>query len=74
MLHKLGNEMFILMEAPLEAIQKASNALIAEGIRRVRAGEVNIAAGYDGEYGTIKIFTPDERKAEVMNQDQLTLF
>ena len=74
MLHKLGNEMFILMDAPLEAIQKTSNALIAEGIRRVRAGEVNIAAGYDGEYGTIKIFTPAEREAETVNQDQLTLF
>jgi len=74
MLHKLGNEMFILLDAPLDAIQKASNSLIAEGIRRVRDGEVNIAAGYDGEYGKINIFTPSERKTATMNQDQLTLF
>jgi len=71
MLHKLGNEMFILREARLEDIQRVSDALIAEGIRRVRAGEVNIAAGYDGEYGTVKIFTPEERSYQ---KDQLTLF
>jgi len=71
MLSTLGNEMFILREASLEDIQRASDALIAEGVRRVRAGEVNIAAGYDGEYGTVKIFTPEER---THHKDQLTLF
>ena len=71
MLSKLGSEMFILMDAPLETIQKVSGSLVAEGIRRVRAGEVKIAAGYDGEYGVIKIFSPKERE---IAQEQLTLF
>lgn len=71
MLAKLGNEMFILREAPLEAIQKITGPLIAEGIRRVRDSEVQIAAGYDGEYGTVKIFSPEERET---SKDQLTLF
>ena len=74
MLHKLGGEMFILNDAPIDAIKKASDSLIAEGIRRVRDGEVNIAAGYDGEYGKISIFTQSQRKEQVMNKDQLTLF
>lgn len=74
MLHKLGNEMFFLMDAPLEEIQKAGDSLIAEGVRRVRAGEVDIKAGYDGEYGTISIFTAEERDQKTVNQDQLTLF
>lgn len=71
MIHKLGNEMFILRDAPLDAIKKISGPLIAEGIRRVRAEEVHIAAGYDGEYGTVKIFSPAERETV---ENQLTLF
>ena len=71
MLNTLGNEMFILREAPLEQIQKVAGTLIAEGVRRVRAGEVKIAAGYDGEYGKIDIFTDQERENPA---EQLTLF
>lgn len=59
----LGNELFILQDAPIADIEKAAGALIAEGIRRMRDGEVHIKAGYDGEYGTIQLFAPDERKA-----------
>lgn len=62
MLGTLGNEMFILLEAPLEDIERAAGSLVAEGVRRMRAGEVNIAAGYDGEFGVIKIFQPNERE------------
>lgn len=71
MLNTFGNEMFILRDAPIDEIKKASGPLIAEGIRRVRHEEVEIAAGYDGEYGTVKIFSPSERGTA---QDQLTLF
>lgn len=62
LLSKLGNELYILREAPLEDIERVAGALIAEGIRRVRVGELHIAAGYDGEYGVIKIFGSDERQ------------
>jgi superfamily I DNA/RNA helicase len=62
MLTALGNELFILQDAPLADIERAGGTLIAEGIRRMRSGEVNIAAGYDGEYGTIKLFSADDRK------------
>lgn len=68
---KLGNEMFILREAPLKDIQRAGGSLLAEGVRRVREGHVTIAAGYDGEYGTIRIFSDDEREA---GEKQLRLF
>jgi len=71
MLSKLGNELFILQEAPIANINKAAGALIAEGIERARSGRVTIAAGYDGEYGTISIFSSRERKAV---KEQLVLF
>jgi uncharacterized protein (TIGR00375 family) len=62
MLAALGNELYILQDAPLADIERAAGSIVAEGIRRMRAGEVKIAAGYDGEYGTIKLFSQDDRK------------
>jgi superfamily I DNA/RNA helicase len=46
----------------LEEIERVAGGLVAEGVRRMRKGEVRIAAGYDGEYGTIRIFAPEERE------------
>jgi PHP family Zn ribbon phosphoesterase len=44
------------MDVPLADIQAVAGDRMAEGIRRMRAGEVSIAPGYDGEYGTVAIF------------------
>ena len=71
LLNKCGNELFILREAPLPAIEKAGGDLIAEAVDRMRRGEVDIAAGYDGEYGKIHIISAQQRKAV---SGQLTLF
>lgn len=71
MLNDLGNEMYILREAPLKDIKRHAGTLIAEGIRRVREGKVDIAAGYDGEYGEINIFSDEERNS---TEDQMRLF
>ena len=56
----LGPELFILREAPLEDIQKKAGPLAAEGIRRLRLGQVTIEPGYDGEYGKVRILNADE--------------
>jgi len=58
---RTGPDFVILRETPLEEISKAAGALVAEAIRRVRAGETHIAPGYDGEFGTIKLFEKHER-------------
>ena len=71
LLTRVGNELHILRHAPLEEIAKTTDEMVAEGVRRVRAGKVEIAAGYDGEYGTIGLFTKEERGQQ---RDQLTLF
>ncbi|MCD4780165.1 MAG: endonuclease Q family protein [Candidatus Omnitrophica bacterium] len=71
MLLKLGQEVYILMDAPINNIEKVAGDLVAEGIRRVRTGDVNIAAGYDGEYGKIQLINQEDRKARA---GQLSLF
>ena len=71
LLLKVGNEYHILLEAKPANIEKASSALVAEAICRMRDGKVKIAPGYDGQYGKIEFFTPNERKKLT---DQLNLF
>lgn len=61
LLDRLGSEMAILFDVPLKDIERIGDTLLAEGIRRIRSGDVKIAAGYDGEFGTIKLFSEEER-------------
>ncbi len=56
---KLGSELSILREIPIEDITKLS-PMLGEGISRLRQGKVIKHAGYDGEYGVIKLFEDDE--------------
>lgn len=60
MLCKLGSEFEILREIPVEEIRKEAGYMIAEGIRRLRAGQVKRTPGFDGEYGVIRLFEQDE--------------
>jgi uncharacterized protein (TIGR00375 family) len=62
LLERLGNEFKILLDAPLDDIERAGSRLIREAVARMRAGTVHIAPGYDGEYGKVKIFEDSERK------------
>ncbi|MDZ7317913.1 MAG: UvrD-helicase domain-containing protein [candidate division KSB1 bacterium] len=62
LLRQFGSEINILTEIPLIELQRAGGSLLAEGIRRMRQKEVQIAAGYDGEFGIIKLFSDDERR------------
>jgi len=61
LLTHFGPELFILESADLGEIEPAGPPLLAESLRRMRAGEVQVAAGYDGEYGTIRLFQEGER-------------
>ena len=56
----LGPELGILRDVPLDELGRAGGSLFGEGIARLRRGEVIPDAGFDGEYGTIRLFQPDE--------------
>lgn len=62
LLEKLGPELEILRRLPLNHLAREGGNLLAHGIDKVRRGEVHIAAGYDGAYGEIRLFTPEERR------------
>lgn len=71
MLRALGNELFILQDAPVKDIEKVAGDIVAEGILRVRKGDVRISAGYDGEYGKISLFSREDFETR---QGQMRLF
>ncbi|MGA9820328.1 MAG: UvrD-helicase domain-containing protein, partial [Desulfobaccales bacterium] len=55
----------ILRRAPLEDLAREGGEhgpLLARAVDKVRRGRVHIAGGYDGEYGEIRLFTPEERR------------
>jgi len=55
-----GAEFTLLLDTGMEPLEQAGGALLAEAIRRMRAGEVYISEGYDGEFGVIRLFDRDE--------------
>lgn len=71
MLQTLGPEFSILREMPIEDIHRAAGERIAEGIGRLRRGEVFWRPGFDGEYGSLRLFARSE--IEELN-GQMSLF
>ncbi len=59
MINKFGSELAILQDIPTDEISKQST-LLGEAITRLRAGKVIKHAGYDGEYGVIRLFEDNE--------------
>src|SRR3954468_1729615 len=60
----LGPELSILDDVPLDDVRDAGGELLAEAIGRLRRGDVIRDAGYDGEYGEIRLFQPGELRRE----------
>lgn len=54
-----GPELDILRRVPEDALRRRWEGL-GEGIARMRRGQVILQGGYDGEYGTVRVFTPEE--------------
>jgi DNA helicase-2/ATP-dependent DNA helicase PcrA len=60
MVDRFGPELGILGDVPLDDLAAGAPSIVAEAIARLRRGQVRREAGYDGVYGTIRLFEPDE--------------
>ena len=60
LLGQLGPELPLLNSLPLEDIALAASSLVTEAVSRLRRQEVIRQAGYDGVYGTIRLFEDAE--------------
>jgi DNA helicase-2/ATP-dependent DNA helicase PcrA len=63
LIRNIGSEFTILFDTEIPAIAAVAGDVAAEGVRRMRSGEVTIAAGYDGEFGTVHLFSELERRS-----------
>ncbi len=70
LLNRFGPELKILRETPLDSLSMAASPLVVEGLKRMRAGKIRIAPGYDGEFGKIELFEEGERET-LMGQRSL---
>ena len=72
LVEKLGGEFEVLLRAKEAEIAGLSNDKIAEGIMKVRSGDIVIDPGYDGVFGVVKIWAEEVLKED--NKEQLALF
>lgn len=56
MIKKAGNQINILLDMELKNLASIAQSEIVEGIRRVRAGELYVNPGFDGQYGEVHIY------------------
>lgn len=64
---QLGNEFDVLRTVPLDRI-RASAPELAVAVERLRTGNVYRDPGYDGVFGTIKVFKDAAERAETLSQ------
>lgn len=52
----ISPELPLLLNSDIDALAAKTNPMLAEAIRRMRSKQVIISEGFDGEYGTVKVF------------------
>jgi len=57
-----GSELNILMNLSYKELEKMTQPIIVEGIKRVREQKLQIEPGFDGQYGRVTIFSDVEKK------------
>ncbi|HEV2402994.1 MAG TPA: endonuclease Q family protein [Candidatus Saccharimonadales bacterium] len=66
----LGNEFAILRALPIDHIRER-HALLALAVERIRGGQVYREPGFDGVYGTIRVFKDAAERADTLQQTSL---
>lgn len=65
---EVGDEFSLLRSVPIDTIKQAGFKDVAYAVHQMRRGDVHIKPGYDGVFGTIKLFAnDDERNASINN-------
>lgn len=57
----LGSELEILLDVSEEELHRSASPRVCQAILNARHGRVRVAPGYDGLYGKISLFSPEEK-------------
>ena len=74
MIDYFGNEFEILLNADMEDLEATFGKNISDSIAKVRMGDIFIRPGYDGIFGTVKIWRREEEVPFESVSGQKTLF
>jgi len=75
LINHFEGEFSVLLHASQEKIEEVAGTRIAQGIEKVRRGDIVIDPGYDGVFGVVKLWNEGEEKPLVdHSKEQLTLF
>lgn len=74
-----GSEMQVLLHVPIEELSRIGGERVAQGVRKVRSGDMVVEPGFDGEYGKVKIWQEGEsetkpKEKKTMKETQTSLF
>ena len=70
LLERFGSEFNILLRINDSELEENGIPLLGEAIKRMRQGQISLSPGYDGLFGSIKLFEPGERE-KLMGQSSL---
>jgi len=74
LINSLGGEFNVLIRTPEKEIARIVGDRVAEGVIKVRAGDIMIEPGYDGVFGKVKIWKEKEEVPGKKAIDQAALF
>ena len=60
----LGSELGVLLSIPsgeVAAVLPRFGRTVADGLERVRAGDIHVIPGFDGQYGTVRVWPEDSQ-------------
>ena len=64
LVNELGSELRILTDAGIAEIEQVGGERIAEGVERVRSGNIVIEPGYDGVFGKVNVWHNETSKPQ----------
>ena len=70
LVEELGSEMHILMDTDTSDIERVDGERIADGVERVRGGDIYIEPGYDGVFGKVQVWPDAADGANMDAQDK----
>lgn len=68
-----GSEFDILRKLPIDSFNKSDVPNLKFAIKKIRTQDVYVQAGYDGVFGTIKVFGADSEKRSAIGQLKMEL-
>lgn len=67
-----GSELAVLIKAPTEELEGKTHRKIAEGVEKVRKGNIFVDPGFDGVYGKVQIWPQTDEV--IQDTSQMALF